>query len=315
MSAKDPLKTKDSDNGVWNLSELEDKASELMQWAMVRPGAFKAAAYTRKLMSPGVYIITKDNNDDQPVFFKKDVATDEPVMNLGSLPSQIIGEVKDFWTRHQAFKDNGFLHRRGFMLYGKQGTGKSSIVQQVMADTVKSGGVVFLCGNPYFFSAGLKVFRQVEPDRQVVCVFEDIDAIIKKYGEDEILAILDGANQIDRVLNIATTNYPELLDKRIVSRPRRFDRVYKIGEPDDSIRTKYLKHKLPKSENLKKWVEKTKGLSFAGMTEAIISVLCLGNGMDESIEILRGLENGHPSSEDFGSIGFGAAGSSNSIDD
>ncbi len=299
------------DKGVWDRDDLnnlsdEDKALRPTQWGVVATDTYKALSVTRKALTPGAYTITKDMNDGQPIFFRKDIKFDETLMAEG-LSTQIIKEVDDFWAKKALFKAHGFLHSRGYMLYGGQGVGKSSIVQQVMNNVIGQGGVVFICANPSFFMLGLKVFRQTEPDRPIVCVFEDIDAIIKKYGEDELLSILDGANQVDCVLNIATTNYPESLDKRIISRPRRFDRVYKIEGPTEEVRRAYLKSKLPKGEKLDKWVNKTKGLSFAGLAEAIISVVCLGNKFEDTIKILKDLENGHPNSSDFGTgIGFGA---------
>ena len=298
------------DKGVWDKEDLkdlneEDKALRPTQWGVVSTDTYKALSITRKTLTPGAYTITKDMQDGQPIFFKKDVKFDETLMGEG-ISTQIIKEITDFWSKRDVFRAHGFLHSRGYMLYGGQGVGKSSIVQQIMSDIIGKGGIVFICGNPTFFMLGLKVFRQTEPSRPIVCVFEDIDAIIKKYGEDELLSILDGANQVDCVLNIATTNYPETLDKRIISRPRRFDRVYKIESPGDEVRLAYLKSKLPKSEKIMKWLRKTKGLSFAGMAEAIISVLCLGNPLDDTIKILKDLENGHPNSSDFGTgIGFG----------
>lgn len=294
------------EEGVWDLGELEDKATKPNQWGAVGSKTFKALTTTRKHLTPGAYSIMLDNNDGQPIFFQKAVKSDDLIRFAGSIADAVLKEIDEFWNKAAVFKKAGFLHRRGYLLYGPQGTGKSSIVQRIIGDVVKRGGVVFYCENPKFFSKGLSTFRQVEPDRPLVCVFEDIDAIIKRYGEDELLSILDGGNQVDTVLNLATTNYPELLDKRIISRPRRFDRVHKILAPDDTIRTQYLKKKLPKNQNLKEWVKKTKGLSFAGMTEALISVTCLGNKLDPTIKILRDIEKGHPSSDDFGSkVGLG----------
>lgn len=293
------------DEGTWSPEQLEHAFTNLTQWMVMNSGMFKATTMTRPQTPAGAYAITLDRNDDSPLFVPKRLATDDLMHFKDSLSDQILSEITNFWTKQAAFKASGFLHRRGYLLYGSQGTGKSSIVQQIMADVVSRGGVVLICGNPFFFTKALSHFRQVEPNRPVVCIFEDIDAIIKRYGEDEILAILDGANQVDRVLNIATTNYPETLDKRIVSRPRRFDRVIKILPPGDKVRATYLKAKLPKKANFKDWFVSTAGLSFAGLTEALISVLCLGNKLDDTVKILKDLENGHPSSDDFGSkIGF-----------
>lgn len=306
------MRTKEKEiieEGVWSkdsLASAEDKAMRPSQWGLYHTDTFKALSVTRKALPAGAYTISRDNQDDQPLFFRKDVKADKSFILTEGVSVEMLKEIDEFWGRAQVFKDLGFLHSRGYLLYGAQGVGKSSIVQQIMASVIERGGIVFICGNPDFFMKGLKVFRQAEPDRPLVCVFEDIDAIIRKYGEDSLLSILDGANQVDRVLNIATTNYPESLDRRIISRPRRFDRVHKILAPSNKVRKDYLKSKLPKGEDVNVWATATNGLSFAAMTEALISVLCLGNGFDETIRILKDMENGHPSSSDFGQIGFGA---------
>src|SRR5438128_2696328 len=101
------------------------------------------------------------------------------------------------------------------------------------------------------------------------CVFEDIDAIIKTHQESELLQWLDGAQQINTVVNLATTNYPEQLDRRILCRPRRFDRVIKIDGASDDVRRQYLAKKLPglRPDELADWIEKTEDLSFAGLSE------------------------------------------------
>src|SRR5262249_23195198 len=81
------------------------------------------------------------------------------------------------------------------------------------------------------FNRCVALFRQVEPDRPIVCVFEDIDAIIAVYGDSDLLQWLDGNQQVDRAGNLASTNYPEKLDRRIIARPRRFDRILRIATP------------------------------------------------------------------------------------
>ena len=305
------MNTKQKDDGVWGIEELEDLEEKVIkpnQWVAVGSKTFKAVSVTHNSIPAGCYSITMDRTDGASIFTGKRIKIDDIISFKDGLTEKILKEVNDFWGKEKTFKANGFLHRRGFLLYGGAGTGKSSIVWQIAQDVIKRDGIVFVCQNPEYFSKGLTVFRQVELDRPIVCIFEDIDAIISKYGDTEILQLLDGDNQVDRVINLATTNFPEKLDKRIVSRPRRFDRLYKILNPSDSIRIQFLKKKLSgiKGQDIKEWIKKTKNLSFAALTESLISVLCLGNDLNETIEILRDIESKEPKISDFGTgkVGF-----------
>lgn len=298
-----------TDDGIWGTEDLEERTNNASQWGLIGSRSYKGFPATKSQLPSGVYSVSLDRNDDRPVFTRREIKTDD-IFELGDpLLDKTVKEVRGFWEKNAAFKKMGFLHRRGYLFYGPQGTGKSSVVKQLMSDVIAQDGVVLLCDNPKFFDAGLTTLRQAEPDRRLLCVFEDIDTIIARYGEDEILAILDGANMVDRVLNVATTNYPEKLDRRIVSRPRRFDRVVKVDVPGAEVRKAFFLKQIPKikATELAKLVTNTDKLSLAALAEVVISVYCLGNSMEATLEILRALEENNPMSSDFGSkeeIGF-----------
>ena len=40
---------------------------------------------------------------------------------------------------------------------------------------------------------------------------------------------------MNRTINLASTNYPERLDRRIISRPRRFDRILRIEDQERKV--------------------------------------------------------------------------------
>lgn len=298
-----------TDEGIWGMEDLEEKTKNATQWGLVGARSYKGFPATKGHLPAGVYSVTIDRNDDRSVFTRRDIKTDD-IFALGDpLLDTVLDEVKSFWKKADAFKKMGFLHRRGYLFYGPQGTGKSSVVKQLISDVIRDDGIVLLCDNPKFFDQGLTTIRQAEPTRKLICVFEDIDTIIDRYGEDELLAILDGANMVDTVLNVATTNYPEKLDKRIVSRPRRFDRVIKVDVPGEKVRKEFFKKTIPKmpAAKLDKLVKDTEKLSLAALAEVIISVYCLGNSMEKTLEILKAMEDDNPTSNDFGSkekIGF-----------
>lgn len=277
-----------------------------VQWSVHGPNTWIASSKTIKTLESGMYDI--DNYRGEPIYIKKDINVDSYLSFPDSTSEKILTEIDDFWNKSDIFKKFGFLHRRGVLLYGSPGGGKTVTVQQIIKQVIDRKGIVFLCSNPEAFAVGLQAFREVEPLRPVVCIFEDLDSIIEHHGEDAILSVLDGEDQIDRVLNIATTNYPEKLDKRLVARPRRFDRVIKIGMPDKKVRAIYFKEKLSiKDSEIKEWVKLSEGFSFAAMAELVISVKCLGNDLLETAETLSKMMEQKISSADSdgGGIGFG----------
>jgi hypothetical protein len=271
----------------------------------IHGSSYYAAGNTVKKLDPGTYNI--GINDAGVYYTKIEIQSDEWLTFRDSLINQVEKEIETFWSQEKVFKQYKVLHRRGMILYGPPGTGKTVLIKQIIDRIVKNGGIVFICDyRPDIVSKGLKVFRDIEPARKVVCVFEDIDTIIRQYGEEDMLNLLDGENVIDHVLNIATTNYPERLDRRIVGRPRRFDRLVKIGYPDASMREFYFKHKLGiKDAELSKWAVATEGFTFAALAELLISVKCLNNDFNESVERIKELISSTASSEDFKpSVGF-----------
>src|SRR4051812_26517235 len=211
--ASPPLAGKSEEND-------EMDSLSLVQWATCGPNTYKPVSATSKKLVSGIYSVSVSQYHGI-IYQKKNICVDDLLRFPDSLSDKILSEITTFWKKGDKFAEHGFLHRRGYLLHGPAGSGKTCLVQQIISEIIHNDGLVFQCTNhPSVFNDGLAQFRKVEPTRPIVCLFEDIDAIITEHGEDEILTLLDGENQIDKVLNIATTNYPENLDKRLVSRPR-----------------------------------------------------------------------------------------------
>ncbi len=296
-----PRKKSAGENSAVNEEEKDILNSlALVQWAVCGPHTYKPVSSTTAKLSSGVYSVAVSQYHGI-IYQKKNVCVDDLLRFPDSVSDKILEEITTFWGKGKQFLEHGFLHRRGYLLHGPAGSGKTCLVQQIIADIVADDGLVFQCNNhPAVFNDGLSQFRKVEPHRPVVCLFEDIDAIIEEHGEDEILTLLDGENQIDKVLNIATTNYPEKLDKRLVARPRRFDRVLKIGMPSDAVRKMYFEKKLNVSgDEIEKWVKASDGFSFAACAELVISVCCFEKKFEDAVSTLTEMMNANISSRDY----------------
>jgi len=278
----------------------EENRLKRSQWALVSSNTYLACASTITKLNSGVYSFECGQNGI--LFVKNPINVDDLIDFPDSVYDRVINEVETFWKLGSKFERYGFLHRRGYLLYGPAGSGKTCLVQRLIQKIIQNNGIVFIMGSasPELFSEGLKVFREIELNRQIICIFEDVDTMIERWSESSILSLLDGENQVNKVINIATTNYPERLDKRIISRPRRFDKIVKIDMPNEIIRKAYFKKKLKiNGEDGEKWVKETEGLSFAALAELVISVKCLGNPFNETIEKLRDMSNIKISSSDF----------------
>jgi hypothetical protein len=275
-----------------------------LQWMVSGPNTYQSCGRTLPRLPSGAYTCLVDSCWN-PLYQGRDLQVDELIDFPGSLPSRILEEIDRFWSMGERFARLGFLHRRGYLFYGKQGSGKSSLIHQIVAKVLAAGHVAFFCDRPDFFIRCLQRFREVEPDRPVVCVFEDIDALIERWGDTELLQWLDGNHQVNKAVNLASTNYPEKLDRRIVSRPRRFDRIFRIDAPEARLREAYLARKLPDqpAEERRLWVQQTEGLTLAALAELIVSVRCLENDFDETIKLLRELDLHTPSSQEFANNG------------
>lgn len=266
------------------------------QTCPVVPCNLYEAAYSDKL---GYYLKGLTNNTDS-------------IIDLPDSESEkLLEEIQEFTTLKDMFKKHGFLYKRGILLWGPPGSGKTVTIQQLIRLFTKTeNGIAVICKNPNILVGVLRDFREVEQERQILVILEDLDSLIEMYGESEFLDMLDGEAQLQNVVYVATTNYPEKLDDRFKDRPSRFDTIRKIGMPTESARRVYLKTKLPNIEevDLEEYVVGSKGYSVAYLRELIVLTQCFNKPLDEAFKRLDSMQSSNISSTKNGdgdSNGFG----------
>ena len=269
-------------------------------WAKVGDAYFPADQTVNRLTA-GQYSIEYSHN--RGIYFApKPINLDDLLILPDSASEDIINNIKKFWNKEETFRKLGFLWKRGILLFGPAGSGKTSTVQLIIKDIIDRGGIAVYVKEPKLTASGLEMLRKIEPTRPVIVVVEDIDALQQVHGEADLLAMLDGDLQIDNVVFIATTNYPEKLDKRLINRPSRFDIVRKIGMPTDEARAIYLADRNPRllenEEEFETWIAETDGFSIAHLKELIVSVEALGADLHETVDRLRVMIDQQPTSDD-----------------
>ena len=238
-----------------------------------------------------------------PVFERVKPTMDEVLTFENSPMNKVVREIDYFWSRKEAYDKLGLMHNRGILMYGPPGTGKSIGLQQVVECMAKRGDVVFFVKSPEAIIEGMKVFRQIEPDRKVVVSFEEADEMCR-YNERAMLRLMDGDAKVSGVLFLATTNYIDRLPERML-RPGRFDKKLYVGMPKYEHRLQYLTHKLKdiaEAGEIADMAKRSEGLGFGHLRELIAGVYAIGDSLDEVLQRLK--SNPHIGEGDPQSVSF-----------
>ena len=290
-------------------SPQESSQVNFKQWQIGANDSFRPCGATRAKLKPGVY---EFDSDPHGLFIREiNVVTDDLIALPDTANERVLKGMQTFWKMGDLYKKHGLLYKRGMLLWGAPGGGKTATLSLLSQHLLSLGGLVILCRIPELTAYGLSILRRIEPTRALICVMEDIDELIVRFGEHQILALLDGENQVENIVNIATTNYPERLGVRIVNRPSRFDERIHVGMPSFAARKVYLTKVAPQmaEQMLEQWCHDTDGLSIAHLRELAASVLCLGQPYNQVISRLRTMRQKIEARE-VSTVGFGLAASS-----
>lgn len=281
-------------------------------WAQSGDAFFPVSEVVQEL-PPGAYRCRDSNRG--PYLEKMPIEIDSLLTLPDSAVETLLAEFKKFWTLRENFSARGFTFKRGLLMWGPPGSGKTSAIWQMTQELVRlHRGVVIFIENPHLATVCIGLLRRIEPDRPMITIMEDLDALVGQHGDHGFLALLDGETQISNVVHVATTNYPEYLDKRFVDRPSRFDTIMRVGMPSAHARRVYFQAKEPSidAKTLERWVQRTDDYSIAHLREVIIATKCFDQPEEAVFERLDGMRQQKMESDgsggERGNVGFLRAG-------
>jgi ATP-dependent 26S proteasome regulatory subunit len=148
-------------------------------------------------------------------------------------------------ARRDQLRDAGQHLKRGLLLHGPPGTGKTHTVRYVV-QALEGTTVLLLSGRSLHLIGGLtSLARDLQP---AAVVLEDVDLVAedRAYGPGpapvlfELLDAMDGAAEDADLLFLLTTNRADLLEPALAARPGRVDVAVEIGLPDAAARLRLL---------------------------------------------------------------------------
>lgn len=243
-----------------------------------------------KMLQPGIYRVGETQQGG--VFFTDvEIKTDHLVDLPESVSESVVKDIENFWLPEtkEKFNKMGFLYKRGILMWGPQGSGKSVTVFKIIASIISRGGIVLMGPGANLAAKAINGLRCLQPDLPVLIVYEELDEVLQYDGG--ILSFLDGDNNVDNIVVLATTNYIERIPARIKNRPSRFAKVVEVGFPSLEMRRAFLKAKL-QFEN-KDLVEamalSSEGFSIDHLKDLIVSVYCLDLDVNKAVENIRNM--------------------------
>lgn len=170
---------------------------------------------------------------------------------------QELKEIVEFLSQPKKFLDIGAKIPKGVILMGEPGTGKTLLARAVAGEA----GVPFfsISGSEFvemFVGVGASrvrdMFENAKDAAPSIIFIDEIDAIGRTRGSgvgggndereqtlNQILTEMDGFEPNEKVIVMAATNRPDVLDPALL-RPGRFDRRVRVDSPDINDREEIL---------------------------------------------------------------------------
>jgi cell division protease FtsH len=225
-------------------------------------------------------------------------------------------EIVDFLKNPKKFIEIGAEIPKGVILMGAPGTGKTLLARAVAGEA----GVAFfsISGSEFvemFVGVGASrvrdLFKMAKGEAPAIVFVDEIDAVGRARGSgmgggndereqtlNQILVEMDGFEPNEKVIVMAATNRPDVLDPALL-RPGRFDRRVVIDLPDREDREAILgihsaKKQLAEDVNMKVVAERTPGFSGADLASLMNEAAILAAREDRlkigQFDLIRSIE-------------------------
>jgi len=277
--------------------QLDEKVAEVDRkshsWAKSDDKFFIVRNPTNDNIPAGWYNVRSSMTEG--LFLQQKEATLDQIFHIpGKSFEEFTGDFKKFLDSKAKYKEYGLVHKRGLLMYGPPGCGKSQLVNLLVLEVIsKYDGIVLEVDSLNTFIPMAQSIRNLEPDRPIFAIIEEFNEFAYNCSKKDLLNLLDGNLQLDNIVYLMTTNYLDQIDSRIKDRPSRVDRAIEMGYPEPKAREFFLRKKLKPADiealgaEFTKWVSHTEGMSFAHLKELIISCIVMGYTFESTIERLK----------------------------
>lgn len=214
----------------------------------------------------------------------------------------ILDDVYDFMKNGKWYSDRGIPYRRGYLLYGHPGSGKTSFIQALAGELDYNICILNLSENN-LTDDRLNHLMNNMPERSIL-LLEDIDAAFNKRSQtgeqgfhssvtfSGLLNALDGVTSSEETITFMTTNHPEKLDAAIM-RPGRIDYKVFVGNATPyQVEKMFMKFYPGETDICKKFVNSVKELDITVSTAQLQGLFVMNkDAPHDALKMVSSLRN------------------------
>ncbi|AHY75331.1 ADI_G0013230.mRNA.1.CDS.1 [Saccharomyces cerevisiae] len=214
----------------------------------------------------------------------------------------ILDDVYDFMKNGKWYSDRGIPYRRGYLLYGPPGSGKTSFIQALAGELDYNICILNLSENN-LTDDRLNHLMNNMPERSIL-LLEDIDAAFNKRSQtgeqgfhssvtfSGLLNALDGVTSSEETITFMTTNHPEKLDAAIM-RPGRIDYKVFVGNATPyQVEKMFMKFYPGETDICKKFVNSVKELDITVSTAQLQGLFVMNkDAPHDALKMVSSLRN------------------------
>jgi hypothetical protein len=141
----------------------------------------------------------------------------------------------------EMLKSEGLNIRRGLLLSGPPGDGKSTAIECFVNDIAGEASIIIVEAVEHIRA----VYHLAQTIAPAVVILEDLDMMTKSRDNPyafavkddvtgELLQVLSGGSAYSDIITIATTNHPEAIDQALAKRAGRFEAHVRMGYPSEA---------------------------------------------------------------------------------
>lgn len=198
---------------------------------------------------PGLFSIIKKG----PALALQDTTfVNDKILETLVKTKEVTDKIDCFFRNLHVYAEEGIeVAKRGVLLYGQAGGGKTTTINKVANDYIKDGKTAVIVWTTDKFESFqvkdfIKTFAYVGVEKLILIV-EDIGGTeidqSRMRSDASLLSLLDNQEKTFSipVLILATTNYPANMMGNLTNRPQRFDDKIELSPPNGVTREALLK--------------------------------------------------------------------------